>query len=184
MVQLSSIMSALAFDLASPTPSVATPQKAIMLPESKPLNFLQYLDTFLSFPLSRNTPIFFTLGPGSFTGIRQGISLALALHYAIGCPLIPVPTLDLVAFSLAMRGTMTIALPAGKWGWYYQTLHVNGDITPITEVTWGEEPPPDALPWKGAILAPLMLTHCQGYPTHLPPIQPIYGRPSHGTLAS
>lgn len=36
-------------------------------------------------------------GPGSYTGLRIGVSLVKGVCYALGCPLISVPTLDLLA---------------------------------------------------------------------------------------
>jgi tRNA threonylcarbamoyladenosine biosynthesis protein TsaB len=39
-------------------------------------------------------------GPGSYTGLRIGVSSAKGLCYSLGIPLISVPTLDLLAFKL------------------------------------------------------------------------------------
>ncbi|MDP2954115.1 MAG: tRNA (adenosine(37)-N6)-threonylcarbamoyltransferase complex dimerization subunit type 1 TsaB, partial [Chloroflexota bacterium] len=40
-----------------------------------------------------------SLGPGSFTGLRIGLSLGKALAYALGIPLVGIPTLDILAYS-------------------------------------------------------------------------------------
>lgn len=42
-------------------------------------------------------------GPGSFTGIRIGLSVAKALCYSLKKPIIPVPTLDALASAAANR---------------------------------------------------------------------------------
>lgn len=41
-----------------------------------------------------------SIGPGMFTGLRVGVVTAKALGVALGVPLVPVPTLDLVAWPL------------------------------------------------------------------------------------
>ena len=38
------------------------------------------------------------VGPGLFTGLRVGIATAVAMAYGLGVPMIPVPSLDLMAF--------------------------------------------------------------------------------------
>ncbi len=41
-----------------------------------------------------------SIGPGSFTGLRVGLSFAKGIAYAIKCPIIPVPTILSLAYSL------------------------------------------------------------------------------------
>jgi len=42
-----------------------------------------------------------SIGPGSFTGLRIGLSVAKGLHVATGIPVIPVPTLEALAHNAA-----------------------------------------------------------------------------------
>jgi tRNA threonylcarbamoyladenosine biosynthesis protein TsaB len=49
-----------------------------------------------------------TLGPGSFTGIRVGLSFCKGIASALGIPLIGVPTLDLLAAPFAFLEGYTI----------------------------------------------------------------------------
>ena len=44
-----------------------------------------------------------SIGPGSFTGLRVGLSFAKGVAYAIKCPIIPVPTILSIAYSLRKK---------------------------------------------------------------------------------
>ena len=56
-----------------------------------------------------------TIGPGSFTGLRIGLSVAKGLALASHLPLVGVPTLDVVAVAQALRDMPLVAvLQAGR----------------------------------------------------------------------
>jgi len=59
-------------------------------------------------------------GPGSFTSLRIGMSVAKGIAYGLGIPLIPVPTMPAMAASLrAAAGTVMAVIPARKGEYYY-----------------------------------------------------------------
>jgi len=59
-------------------------------------------------------------GPGSFTSLRIGMSVAKGVAYGLGIPLIPVPTMPAMAASLrAVAGTVMAVIPARKGEYYY-----------------------------------------------------------------
>jgi tRNA threonylcarbamoyladenosine biosynthesis protein TsaB len=43
-----------------------------------------------------------SIGPGSFTGLRVGLSMAKGLSFAAGKPIVPVPTLEALAWNFPM----------------------------------------------------------------------------------
>lgn len=61
-----------------------------------------------------------SLGPGSFTGLRIGISTAKALAYALGVPIIGVPTLTALAFSCQASGFYISPMLDAQKGNVYQ----------------------------------------------------------------
>ena len=54
-------------------------------------------------------------GPGSFTGLRIGMSIAKGLCLALGLPIIGIPTLDVIAYAVGDPGSRVVAiLEAGR----------------------------------------------------------------------
>lgn len=61
------------------------------------------------------TAVAVTKGPGSFTGLRIGMSVAKGLCLALGIPIIAVPTLDVMAYAVGDPGMPVLAvLEAGR----------------------------------------------------------------------
>ena len=65
-------------------------------------------------------------GPGSFTGLRIGMSIAKGLADGFGCPVISVPTLDILAYGYCyLKGAVMPILDA-KSGKVFTAVYVDG----------------------------------------------------------
>ena len=62
------------------------------------LNFKQLLKE-QNIDLSQINKIYCVNGPGSFTGIRVGVTFCKALAYSLSCPMVAINTLDLLALN-------------------------------------------------------------------------------------
>ncbi len=62
-------------------------------------------------------------GPGSFSGLRVGLSLGKGFALALGIPLIGVATLDAVAYQHQGAGTTLCAVVGAGRGQYYTALY-------------------------------------------------------------
>lgn len=63
-------------------------------------------------------------GPGSFTGLRIGAAAAKGLAFALGIPIVPVPTLDAIAYNLAGSGDILCPLLDARRGEAYTGLYM------------------------------------------------------------
>ncbi len=97
----------LALDTATETGSLALVEDERLLVEYS----LESAGTYLSRLLPRLAQLFaaagrdpgdlgavgVSVGPGNFTGLRIGLATAKTLAWSLGCPLVPVPTLEVLA---------------------------------------------------------------------------------------
>lgn len=67
-----------------------------------------------------------SLGPGSFTGLRIGITAAKAFAYALNIPLIGVPTLDAVAENISYVDNIVCPMIFARENEVYFTAFENG----------------------------------------------------------
>jgi tRNA threonylcarbamoyladenosine biosynthesis protein TsaB len=68
-----------------------------------------------------------SIGPGSFTGLRIGLSTAKGFSYATGKPTIPVPTLDAFARTLPYCGHFICPMLDARKNEIYTSLYVCED---------------------------------------------------------
>jgi tRNA threonylcarbamoyladenosine biosynthesis protein TsaB len=95
------------------------------------------------FKLKQIDSIAISIGPGSFTGLRIGLSTAKGLCYALGKPLITVPTFDAIASAVLEQNTnckhTAICIDA-KQGEYYIGVYekTDGVVKAILPVKVGD----------------------------------------------
>lgn len=79
-----------------------------------------------------------TTGPGSFTGVRIGLSYGLALAAANRCPVVPVNTLELMAYQAAsaFRDQPLVPLLNAKRGYFYAAAYVFNPENRILSCLW------------------------------------------------
>ncbi len=65
-------------------------------------------------------------GPGSFTGLRIGFSAGKGIALALGIPLIAVPTLDCLAYSLSTKAGLVIPVLDAKKGCFFAAFYREG----------------------------------------------------------
>lgn len=64
-------------------------------------------------------------GPGSFTGLRVGVSVAKSLAFSLGLPLVGVPTLDCIALLSPFSGVICSLVPAYRNSFFAAFFYKN-----------------------------------------------------------
>jgi tRNA threonylcarbamoyladenosine biosynthesis protein TsaB len=82
--------------------------------------------------------IVLTTGPGSFTGVRIGLSYGLALAAAKRCPVVPVNTLELMACQAAsvFREKTFVPILNAKRGYFYAAAYLFNPEKKFLSVLW------------------------------------------------
>ena len=77
------------------------------------------------FSPSRITRLVLATGPGSFTGVRLGLSYGLALAAALDCPVVPVNNLEMAALETPMYAEERVLSPVlwAKRDYVYSALY-------------------------------------------------------------
>ncbi|MBL4602359.1 MAG: tRNA (adenosine(37)-N6)-threonylcarbamoyltransferase complex dimerization subunit type 1 TsaB [Emcibacteraceae bacterium] len=80
--------------------------------------------------ISKVDQIAVTIGPGTFAGVRIGLSAAKGLGLALDIPLVPITTLEVLAFQFAktennFSGNIAVAIDARRGEIYFQLFSVN-----------------------------------------------------------
>ena len=71
-----------------------------------------------------------TTGPGRFTGLRVGVCVGNALHFALKAPLLPMCNLATIAFNHQEKN-IGVVLEAGVEKYYFQEFSNKINISPI-----------------------------------------------------
>lgn len=84
--------------------------------------------------LSEISVVAVDLGPGLYTGLRVGIATATAMAYALGVPMIGVPSLDLVAHPVRFTNRLIVAALDARRGEVFYAFYrqVPGGVQRVT----------------------------------------------------
>ncbi len=71
----------------------------------------------------------YSIGPGSFTGLRVGLAFVKGLSFSSGIPIVAVPTLDALASQINLVKTLVVPLIDAKKDLVYSALYTNNNGT-------------------------------------------------------
>jgi tRNA threonylcarbamoyladenosine biosynthesis protein TsaB len=81
-----------------------------------------------------------SVGPGSYTGIRIGLSFAIGAALAYERPIVPVPTLDAIAYDVrdlgrvGHRSRVISMVPAGSAGLFAALYEIQPEFRRLTDI--------------------------------------------------
>ena len=77
----------------------------------------------------------YSIGPGSFTGLRVGLSFIKGLSFSTGIPIVAIPTLDALASQVNLVNTLVVPIVDAKKDLVYSALYTNrnGSLQKISE---------------------------------------------------
>jgi len=134
---------------------------------------IQQLLTDSRAEMNRVSAVAVALGPGSFNGLRVGLSTAKALALAGGLPMVGVPTLELLAAEYHLE---EVTMNAGRGRVYRWTAGARGDVIELAEGA-----APDRVRHAG-VLAELGWQRLRaGHTLDTAKVQPMYVQPPHIT---
>ena len=97
-----------------------------------------------------------TVGPGSYTGLRAAVATAQGLALALGVPVVPVGTLEALAYAAGPRSEPVAACLDARRGRVYGALYLGwAEMGPIAD---GPAALLDAGAWAGSLPRPVFVT--------------------------
>lgn len=95
---------------------------------------IDFVRTQARIDLSEISVVAVDLGPGLYTGLRVGIATATAMAYALGVPMIGVPSLDLVAHPVRFTNRLIVAALDARRGEVFYAFYrqVPGGVQRVT----------------------------------------------------
>ncbi|MCZ2158073.1 tRNA (adenosine(37)-N6)-threonylcarbamoyltransferase complex dimerization subunit type 1 TsaB [Bartonella sp. 220] len=98
----------------------------------KLIGYIAQVTDQANMPLNQVDRIAVNIGPGSFTGVRVGVSTARALALALKIPAVGISAMEALAAQTSNKNTtsaISVVIEAGRDMFYYQNF--NEDLTPL-----------------------------------------------------
>jgi len=86
---------------------------------------IDYLKNMIELDLNSIDYIACSSGPGSFTGLRIGAAAAKGLAFALNKKIIPVPTLDVIAYNIFMSENIIVPIMDARRNQVYTAFYIS-----------------------------------------------------------